>query len=109
MELKNDVENLINRIEVKTIKDVLDYFDCGLVNNNCNTNYMVYMDMIHRFLLDNEEKISEFLFELLKQTNLIILKLHTHENAELKGDYYKMRRLIIQSLRDNNEELFNYI
>ena len=32
---------LINRIEVKTIKDVLDYDDCGIVDNNCNTNYTV--------------------------------------------------------------------
>ena len=91
-------------MEVKTIKNVLDYIDCGIVNNNCNTNYTVYMNMIHRFLLDSEELNSEFLFELLKQTNLIILKLYTHENAELKNDYYKMRRLILQSLRDNNEE-----
>ena len=64
----------------------------------------MYMNMIHRFLLDSEEINSEILFELPKQTNLIILKLYTHENAELKGDYYKMRRLILQSLEDNNEE-----
>ena len=104
MEINNDVMNLINRIEVKTIKDVLDYIDCGIVDNNCNTNYIVYMIMTHSFLLDSEEIISECLFELLKQTNLIILKLHTHENAELKGDSYKVRRLILQSSGDNNEE-----
>ena len=96
--------NLINRIEVKTIKDVLDYIDFGIVDNNCYRNYIVYLNMIHRFLLDSEEIISEFLFELLKQTNLIILKLYTHDNSELKGDYYKMRRLFLQSLEDNNEE-----
>ena len=104
MEANNDVMNLINRIEAKTIKDVLDYIDCRIVDNICNTNYIVYMNMIHRFLLDSEEIYSEFLFELLKQANLIILKLHTHENAELKGDYYKMRRLILQSLGDNIEK-----
>ena len=81
---------LINRIQVKTIKDVLDSIDCGIVNNNCNKNYIVYM--IHRFLLDSEEINSELLFELLKQTNLITLKLYTHENSELKDEYYKMRR-----------------
>ena len=91
-------------MEVKTIKDVLDNIDCGIVDNNCNTNYIVYMNMTHRFLLDSEEINSEFLFELLKQTNLIILKLFTHENAELKDDYYKMRGLILQSLGENNEE-----
>ena len=95
METNDDIWKLINRIEVKTIKDVLDYIDCAIVDNNCNTNYRVYMNMIHRFLLDSEEINSEFLFKLLKQSNLITIKLFTHENAELKEDYYKMRRLII--------------
>ena len=100
METNDDIWNLINRIEVKTIKDVLDYIDCGIVDNNCNTNYRVYMNMIHRFLLDSEEINSEFLFKLLKQSNLITMKLFTHENAELKEDYYKLRRLILQSLEE---------
>ena len=91
-------------MEVKTIKHVLDYIDCGIVDKNCNTNYVVYMNTIHRFLLGNEEINSEFLFELLKQTNLIILKLYTHENAELKDDYYKKTGLILQPLAENNEE-----
>ena len=39
-------------MEVKTIKDFLDYIDCGIVNTKCNTNYIVYMNMIHRFLLE---------------------------------------------------------
>ena len=90
-------------MEVKTIKDVLDNINCGIVDNNCITNYIVFMNMIHRFLLDSEEINSEFLFELLKQTNLIILKLFTHKNVELRDDYYKMRRLILQSLGENNE------
>ena len=74
-------------MEVKTIKGVLDYIDCGIVDNNCNTNYIVYMNMIHRFLLDSEDINSEFLIELLKQTNPILLKLFNYENAELKDDY----------------------
>ena len=60
--------------------------------------------MIHRFLLDNEEINPEFFFELLKQSNLIMIKLFTHKNEELKEDYYKMRRLILQSLVENDEE-----
>ena len=87
METKDDIRKLINRIEIKTIKDVLDYFDCGIVDNNFNTNYIVFMNMIHRFLLDSGEINSEFLFKLLKQSNLITIKLFTHENAELKEDY----------------------
>ena len=93
-----------NRIQVKTIEDVLNYIDCGIVDKNCNRNYRVYMNMIQRFLLDSEEVITEFLFELLKQSNLIMIKLFTQKNEELKEDYYKMRRLILQSLEANDEE-----
>ena len=82
-------------MEVKTIKDVLDYIDCGIVNNNCNSNYIVYMELIHSFLLNGEEINSEFLFQLLQQTNFIILELFTHKNAELKNEYYEMRHIIL--------------
>ena len=47
-------------MEVKTIKNVLDYIDCGIVDNNCNSNYKVYMELIHNFLLNSEEIFSEF-------------------------------------------------
>ena len=67
-------------MEVKTIKDVLDYIDCGIVNNNCNSNYIVYIRMIHEFLLNSEEINSEYLFKLLQQSNFIILKLFTPKN-----------------------------
>ena len=42
------------------------------------------MELIHNFLLNSEAINSEFLFQLLNQTNLIIVKLFAHENAELK-------------------------
>ena len=92
-----------NQIQVKSIEDVLIYIDCGIVDNNCNTNYEVYMNMIHRFFLENEEINPEFLFELLQQSNLIMMKLYTHKNGELKEDYYKMRDLILQSLEENDD------
>ena len=91
-------------MEVKLIKNVLEYIDCGIVDNNCHSNYRVYMSLIHNFLLNSEEINSEFLFELFKQTKLIILKLSTHENADLWDDYYKMKGLILQSLGENKEE-----
>ena len=52
-------------MEVKTIKDVLDYIDCGIVNNNCNRNYRVYMRMIHSFILKTDQINPEFGFQLL--------------------------------------------
>ena len=104
METNNDnLIDMIHRIQVKSIEDVLNYIDCGIVDNNFNTNYRVYMNMIHRFLLDSEEINQEFLFELLKQSNLIMMKLQTHKNGELKEDYYKMRDLILQSLEENDD------
>ena len=36
-----------NQIQVKSIEDVLNYIDCGMVDNSFNTNYEVYMNMIH--------------------------------------------------------------
>ena len=38
METNNDIMKLINQIEVKTIKDVLEYIDYGIVDNIYNTN-----------------------------------------------------------------------
>ena len=104
METNNDnLIDMINRIQLKSIEDVLNYIDCGIVDNNFNTNFRVYMNMIHRLLLDSEEINQEFLFELLKQSNLIMMKLHTLKNGELKEDYFKMRDLILQSLEENDD------
>ena len=91
-------------MEVKTIKDVLDYIDCGIVNNNCNANYIVYMRMIHKFLLNSEEINSECLFQSLQQSNFIILKLFTHKNSELRIDYFDMRDMVLESVRENNQD-----
>ena len=99
----NNLIDMINQIQVKSIEDVLNYIDCGIVDNKVETNYKVYMNMIHRFLLDNEEINPEFLFELLKQSNLIMMKLHTHKNGDINEDYYKMRDLILQSLEENDD------
>ena len=92
-------------MEVKTVNDVLNYIDCAVVNNNCNTNYIVYMRKIHRFLLNSEEINSEYLFKLLQQSNLIILKLFTHKNSELRNDYFDMRDIILESVQENNQDL----
>ena len=92
-------------MEVKTIKDVLDYIDCGIVNNNCNSNYIVYMRMKHRFLLNSEEKNSEYLFQLLQQSNLMILERFTYKNSELRNEHFDMRDLILESVQENNKDV----
>ena len=95
-------------MEVKTIKNVLEIIDCGIVNNNCKTNYVIYMRMIHRFLLNSEEINSEYLFQLLQQSNLIILKLFTHKNSELRNDYLVMRDIILELYKKITKMFYNY-
>ena len=92
-------------MEVKSINDVLIYIDCGIVNNNCKTNYRVYVRMIHRFLLNSEEINSEYLLKLLQQSNLISLQLFTHKNSELRNDYFVMRDVILESVQESNQDV----
>ena len=89
------------RLEINSITDVLNYIDYGLIDNNCNENYLVYMGMMHNFVLNSGEINSEFQIEILQQINLIIVKLYNCENAELKDEYLKLRELVLQSLEEN--------
>ena len=93
-------------MEVKTIKDVFDFFDCGIVNIKYNTNFIVYMEMIQSFLLNNEEINSEYLFKLLQQSNDILLKLITCKNSELRNGYFEMKDIILESIQENNQDVF---
>ena len=51
-----------------------------------------------------EEINSEYLFQLLQQSNHIILKLFTHKNSELRNDYFGMRDIILESVQENNQD-----
>ena len=88
-------------LEINSITDFLNYIDYGLIDNNFNENYLVYMGMMHKFVLDSGEISSEFQSEILEQINLIIVKLYNYKNAELKNEYFKLRLLILQSLEEN--------
>ena len=90
-------------LEINSITDVLNYIDYGLIDNNFNDNYLIYMEMMHNFVLDSGEINSEFQIEILQQINLIIVKLFKSKNAELKNEYLKLRKLVMQSLEDNEE------
>ena len=89
---------------METIQDVLNYINSGIVNNNEQDHYKVFMRMIYKFLFDSDEVNSEYLSDLLEQTNHIILKLFKHKNIELKSDYFKLRELILHSLGEDNQE-----
>ena len=78
-------------MDVKTIKDDLDFIDYGIVNNNYNSNYRVYMNIIHNFALESGEIHFDYQFDLLNKANYILVRLYETSNEELKKEYYEMR------------------
>ena len=87
------------------LKDVLDYIDNGITDNNNKTHYILYISMIHDFFLILEGIDFGIRYELLEQSNLIITKLIDYENGLLRDDWFKMRNLIVSNLIEQNEEL----
>ena len=92
-------------LEINSITDVLNYIDYGLIDNNCNENYLVFMEIIHDFVLNSGKINLEFQIEILMQVNNIIEKLYNYKNVELKNEYLKLRLLVIHSLE---EDISNY-
>ena len=90
---------------VNNLKDVLDYIDNGITDNNNKTRYILYISLIHNFFLNWEGIDFGIRYDVLKQANLIITKLIDHENCELRDDYIKMRSLIVPALIEKKEEL----
>ena len=91
--------------EVNILKDVLEYTDIGITDNNNKDHYILFISMIHYYFLNLEGVDFGIRYDLLKQANLIITKVIDHENDELKDDYLKMRSLILPDLIERNEEL----
>ena len=91
--------------EVNNLKDVLDYIDNGITDNNNKTPYILYISMIHNFFLNHEGIVFGIRYSLRKQANLILTKLIDYENGEMKNDWLRMRSLIIPALIEKNEEL----
>ena len=86
------------------LKDVLDYIDIGITDNNNKDHYILYISIIHDFL--HRSGIDfDIRYDILKQANLMITKLINHENGELKDDWLKMRSLIVPGLIEKDEEL----
>ena len=87
------------------LKDVLDYIDIGITDNNNKTHYILYISMIHNFFLSWEGIDFGIRYDVLKQANLIITKLIDHENGELRDDWLKIRSLIVPALIEKDEDL----
>ena len=90
---------------INNSKDVLDYIDIGITDNNNKDPYILYISMIHNYFLDLEGLDFGIRYSLLKQANLTITKLIHHENCDLKDEYPKMRALIVPALIERDEEL----
>ena len=83
---------------INDLKDVLDFIDNGITNNNKKTHYILYISMIHKYFLNLEGIDFGIRYSILKQCNLIITKLIDHKNGELKNDWLKIRNLIVSDL-----------
>ena len=88
---------------VNDLKDVLDYTDIGITDNNNKTHYILYISMIHDYFLNREGIDFGIRYNILKQANLIITKLIDHENGELRNDWLTMRSLIVPALTEKDE------
>ena len=90
---------------IKSLKDVLDYIDIGITDNNNKCHYILYISMIHNYFLNLEGIDFKIRYDILEQANLIIVKLIDHENGELRDDWIIMRRLIVPALIEKDEDL----
>ena len=88
---------------VNNLKDVLDYIDIGITDNNNKTHYILYISLTHNYFLNWEGIDFGIRYDVLKQANLMLTKLIDHENGELRDDWIKMRSLIVPSLIEKNE------
>ena len=85
-------------MSVNSIYDILNVIDSGVVNNNKNEHYIIFVNNVHTFVLESEEIHFDYQFDLLKKTNYMLTKLYEIDNEELKKEYYELRELILNSL-----------
>ena len=83
---------------VNSIYDLLNIIDTGIVNNNKNEHYIIFINNFHNFILESDEIHFDYQFDLLKKTNYILTKLYEIDNKELKKEYYGLRELILNNL-----------
>ena len=83
---------------VNDLKDVLDYIDIGITDNNNKTHYILYISLIHDYSLNLEGIDFGIRYNILKQCNLIITRLIDSENGKLRDDWLKRRKLIVPDL-----------
>ena len=90
---------------INDLKDILDYIDIGITNNNNKSHYIIYISLIHNYFLNLKGIDFGLRYNILKQCNLILTKLIDSENDKLKDDWLKIRNMIIPGLIDKDEEI----
>ena len=85
------------------LKNILDYIDNGITDNNGKDLYISYIDLIHNYFLNLEGVDFGIRYNILKQRNLIITKLIDYENGLLRDEWIKLRKLIVPDLIEKNE------
>ena len=91
-----------------TIYDILNIIDDGILNNNRDSHYILFMKMIHSFVLESGEIHFDYQLDLLNKTNYILTILYETCNEELKKEHYEMRELILNNLeriQDDKKEI----
>ena len=93
-----------------SIYDILNIIDGGILNNNRDGHYILFMKMIHNFVVESGEIHFDYQLNLLNKTNYILTRLFETCNEDLKKEYYEyyeMRELILNNLEriqdDKNE------
>ena len=77
------------------LKNILDYIDNGITSNNLNDEYILYICLIHNFILNTVGVDFKLRYDILKQANLLLTKLVKVVNDELSDEWIKIRNLII--------------
>ena len=90
-----------------SIYDILNFIDEGSLNNNRDGHYILFMKMIHNFVLESGEIHFDCQLDSPNKTNYILTRLYETSNEELKKQFYEMRELILNNLEriedDKNE------
>ena len=81
-----------------TFYDTLNIIDEGIVNNNRDGHYIIFLSMIHNFVLESGKIHFNFQFDLLNKANYILTRLYETSNEELKKEFYENGDLILENL-----------
>ena len=92
-------------MQVKSLKDILNIFDYGIVENNAKFHGVYISENIRIYLLDEGREDVMSLSAMLSQINAIIENQFRFTNIQLKDDYIQLRKLILEWLLENNTEL----